>query len=108
VLEIIVERDRLTRNSMGVARHDLLVRAVTRAIDEADPIGLLALGCPPDEYAPEVEAIVPRVSKASGPSEVRQIVHEEFVQSYGTGTPEESFEALSQAIWDAVAEFRAS
>ena len=36
-----------------------LVEAVSNAIDRADPIGLLAMGCPTDEYAPEVGPLFP-------------------------------------------------
>jgi SMI1/KNR4 family protein SUKH-1 len=53
-------------------RHSVLAEAVGSAIDEADPIGLLAMGCPGDEYSQEMGAIVPRVSKASDSSEVRE------------------------------------
>jgi hypothetical protein len=35
-------------------RYKELVAAVERAINEADPIGLLEIGAPPDEYAPEI------------------------------------------------------
>jgi hypothetical protein len=31
-----------------------LVEAVSQAADRADPIGLLAMACPADEYGPEV------------------------------------------------------
>jgi len=38
----------------AVARYHALVAAVMQAIDAADPVGLLGLGCPADEHAPEV------------------------------------------------------
>jgi len=59
----------------GRTRYDILRAAVGRAVDEADPIGLLAMGCPEDEYSAEIGTIVPRVSKASGPDDVRRILH---------------------------------
>ena len=37
------------------AADNVLVKTVERAINEADPIGLLDLGAPSDEYAPEIE-----------------------------------------------------
>ena len=40
-------------------RYQDLVAAVERAINEADPIGLLAGGAPSDEYAPETGTILP-------------------------------------------------
>jgi hypothetical protein len=93
----------------GRTRYDLLVTAVARAVDEADPISLLAIGCPADEYSAEIDTIVPQVSKASGPGEVRQIVHEEFVRWFDAriAGPEEAYELLSQRIWLAVIQFRA-
>ena len=54
----------------GRTRYDALRAEVSRAIDDADPIGLLATGCPADEYSPEIGTIVPRVSTASDPGEV--------------------------------------
>lgn len=67
----------------GRAKYETLAAAVGRAIDDADPIGLLGMGCPGDEYSPEIGTIVPRVSKASTAGEVRRILHEEFVRWFG-------------------------
>ena len=39
-----------------------LAEAVAQAINEADPIGLLAIGAPSDEYSPEHETILPRLA----------------------------------------------
>jgi hypothetical protein len=93
----------------GRTRYDLLVTAVARAVDEADPIGLLAMGSPADEYSLEIDTIVPRVSKAFGPGEVRRIVHEEFVRWFDAGIagPEEAYESLAQRVWEAVIQFQA-
>ena len=92
----------------GRARYEALVAAVTQAIDEADPIGLLEIGCPADEYSPEVRTVVPRVSKASGAAEVRRILHEEFVRWFGVDTAgsEEACEAPALRIWEAVLVFQ--
>ena len=90
------------------ARSERLSAAVGRAIDEADPIGLLEMGCPEDEYSPEIGTVVPRVSRASDPAEVRRILHEEFLRWFGEGTagPEEAYEAPALRIWQAVLEYR--
>jgi hypothetical protein len=92
------------------AKYETLAAAVGRAIDEADPIGLLGMGCPGDEYSPEIGTIVPRVSKASSAGEVRRILHEEFVRWFGEGTAgsEEAYEQPALRIWEAVTEFRRS
>ena len=43
-------------------RYQVLVAAIERAINETDPIGLLEIGAPSDEYAPEIGTIVPRLA----------------------------------------------
>jgi hypothetical protein len=76
---------------------------------DANPIGLLALGCPADEYSAEVGTIVPRVSKASDTAEVRRIIHEEFVRWFDASMagPETAYESLASRVWEAVVQFRA-
>jgi hypothetical protein len=93
----------------GRTRYEALVAAVASAVDEADPIGLLAMGCPADEYSAEIGTIVPRVSKAVDPADVRRIVHEEFVRWFDAGIagPEDAYELVAQRVWDAVEQYRA-
>ena len=62
-------------------RYQDLVAAVERAINEADPIGLLAGGAPSDEYAPEIGTIIP---------------------------PRQAYEVPARQIWDALLEYRKS
>jgi len=91
------------------AGYEALVAATARAIDEADPIGLLAMGAPEDEYWPEIDTIVRRVSSAASSGEVRQILHEEFVRWFDPSIagPEEAYEVSAQRIWEAVMHYRA-
>lgn len=93
----------------GRVRYEALVAATARAIDAADPIGLLAMGAPEDEYSPEVGTIVPKVSRATSPSEVRQILHGEFVRWFGPelAGAQEEYDAPAQRIWEAVVQYRA-
>jgi hypothetical protein len=67
-------------------RHQVLVAAVERAINEADPIGLLEIGAPADEYAPEIGTIVPRLASAERPEDVTTLLHEEFIRWFGDDT----------------------
>jgi hypothetical protein len=92
----------------GILRYRNLVAAVKRAIDEADPIGLLDMGAPADEYALEVGTIVPRVAKAERPEEVADILHAEFVRWFDQNTagPREIYDAPARRVWEAVLEFR--
>jgi hypothetical protein len=91
-------------------RYDTLVDAVTRVINEADPMGLLALECPLDEYSPEVGTIVPRVVKASSPDEVKSMLFEEFDRWFGEGSVPRvaTFDVPAQAIWQAVLDWHVS
>jgi hypothetical protein len=92
----------------AIRRHETLVAAVKVAIDEADPIGLLKIGAPSDEYEPEVGTIVPRVVKAADVDEFHRIVHEEFGRWFGVDIagPIAAYEAPAWVIWQAVLSFR--
>ena len=92
------------------ARYRALVAAVERAINEADPIGLLEGGAPADEYSSEAGTIVPRVVNAQNVDEITAVVHEEFLRWFGDDSagPRQAYEAPARQIWEAVLEFRKS
>ena len=46
---------------MPVDHGAALVRAVAEAFSTADPLGLLAAGCPEDEYSPEINDLAERL-----------------------------------------------
>lgn len=71
------------RAGADVARRDLR-QVVKKAVDRFDPIGLLSLGCPDDEYAPEIERIVQQLNTAKALSldRVQTILHETFVEYF--------------------------
>ena len=75
--------------------------AVAAIIAKADPINLLALGAPGDEYDGEVAVIVPQLTAARGPEDVRTIVRAEFVRRFGeeVAGPQESYDEPAAAIW---------
>lgn len=89
-------------------RYQDLVAAVERAINEADPIGLVAGGAPSDEYAPEIGTIIPLLANAHRPDDVTGVLHGEFVRWFGEGTagPRQAYEAAARRIWDALLEYR--
>jgi hypothetical protein len=90
------------------AKRGALAEAVAKAIDESDPIGLLAIGAPADEYDPEVRTILPRLPGANGVEDVLAIVHEEFSRWFGADTagPRQAYESAASRIWDAVRRYR--
>jgi hypothetical protein len=103
------ENSLLSMRAMNT-RYQALVAAVERAINEADPIGLLGAGAPADEYGPEIGTILPRIKNAQRPGDVTDVLHEEFLRWFGEGTagPRQAYEAPARQIWDALLEFRKS
>ena len=91
-------------------RYQALVEAVERAINDADPIGLLEGGAPADEYSPEIGTIVPRVVNAQSVDEVTAVLHEEFLRWFGDDTagPRQGYEVPARQIWGALLEYRKS
>ena len=83
------------------ARLAELFAAVTRAINVADPIGLLASGAPDDEYWPELRTVVPRLAKTQSIQECQEILHEEFVRWFSADTagPPEAYASLAVDLW---------
>lgn len=61
-----------------------LHRIVKESVDRLDPIGLLAIGCPDDEYAPEIKRIAQQLvtAKTLSLDIVQTILHETFVEFF--------------------------
>ena len=78
-----------------------LLAQVTRIVNAADPIGLLAMDCPPDEYGPEIPIIAARVLDASSETDLRRSVHKIFVDWFDLSTagPEATYEDLARTLW---------
>ncbi len=89
-------------------RRRVLALAVARAIDDADPIGLLASGAPADEYAREIGTILPRIADTNGVDDVVVILHEEFSRWFGADKagPRQAYRRPASRIWEAVREYR--
>jgi hypothetical protein len=98
-----ISRRQLFKREFRVLRGD-----VSSAIAAADPINLLSLGAPADEYDREVDAILARISEARGVDDIQTIVHDEFVRFFGMDTAgaRERYAAAAQAIWHAVVKSR--
>ena len=77
-------------------RHDL--EGIAFFDENGEPIN-------PDEYAPEVGTILPRLNIAKNADDVAQIVMEEFEHWFDSGhSPEnsEGFKPLAKEIWEAM------
>jgi hypothetical protein len=83
-------------------RYKMLMHELNQVVRKHDPIGLIAMGAPEDEYEAEVGTIAPRLRTAQSAQETTRIVYEEFVHWFGeesTTGPESSYAALGEAIW---------
>jgi hypothetical protein len=84
------------------AQFERLRAVVWDAVNEADPIGLLAIGAPADEYEAEVGTIVPRLGTATSEADVRDILLEEFTRWFSAdiaARKPERYDAPARAIW---------
>ena len=68
-----------------------------------DPMNLISLGAPSDEYDPEVGTVLPRLKEARSETELRSIIHVEFVRWFGAGEagPEHLYAGLARELWAA-------
>jgi hypothetical protein len=82
-------------------KYQVLRKIVDSAIRHDDPMGLLEMGSPSDEYDPEVGSILPRLKEAETEDQLCSIVHEEFLHWFGdpTAGPKEAYRAIAQEIW---------
>jgi hypothetical protein len=79
-----------------------LRRAIASVLRRHDPVGLISMGAPDDEYDPEVGTILPRMRDATSELNMVRILHEEFVRWFGhdqAGTVT-SYEAPAREIWE--------
>lgn len=66
-----------------------------------DPI-VLNFGDNEDEYAPEVQLILPRLRQARSADDLRRIMHEEFIGWFeGMAGPESRYDAPARELWAA-------
>jgi len=84
------------------AAYGSLYSEVSRLLREDDPISLIAMGAPDDEYDPEVSTILPRLREANAAVDVQRIVHEEFVRWFGADIagPLTDYADVAARIWD--------
>jgi len=68
---------------------------------ESDPLGLVSLGAPVDEYRSEAETITLRRREASSRGDVQRIVHEEFVYWFDQqiAGPPGNYSQIAEVLW---------
>jgi broad specificity phosphatase PhoE len=93
---------RRKRQAALKAAYGALYTEVSRLMREADPIRLIAIGAPEDEYDVELRTILPRLREAKSADDVQRIVHEEFVHWFSAeiAGPAEQYAEVSKNIWE--------
>ena len=78
---------------------DVLIK---HAIDRADPIHLLAIGAPDNEYEPEIRDITSRVGECVIAEEMQLLLHEVFTKWFDAriAGPQELYRAPAEVIWN--------
>ena len=76
-----------------------LQNRVTAAVNGADPVGLLTIGCPSDEYGPEISRILPLLFRATSPQRFEQQLYELFVEMFDkTAGPADAYRELASEL----------
>jgi hypothetical protein len=87
-------------------RYQELLTSVSRAITDADPIGLIRGGAPADEYQPEAAKLLPTLARATCIADVEQAVRDTFEDAFGRSGAPAPDGALFERLWQIVATFR--
>ena len=99
------------------ARFGELYEQILAILQRHDPIGI---GYLPDEYEPEVDTILLRLSEAHSLAALRRIIYEEFVWWFGSSEAasweerlatseaglEENYEPIALEIWSVLQSYR--
>jgi len=73
---------------------------IRQLINKHDPIALMNMDCPEDEYDPETESIAPKLKKCTTKDEVHEMVHLEFVEWFDESAGEkETYLLLAEDLW---------
>ena len=94
----------ISRRNLFAREFHPLRNVVATAIAKADPINLLQLGAPGDEYDQEVSAILQALRNASSEEDVCRIVRGEFARRFGEDIagPPQRYTDASASIWRAL------
>jgi hypothetical protein len=106
----VISEGRRKRQVSLKAEYGALYTEVSRLMREADPIRLIGIGAPDDEYDVEVRTILPRLREAKSPDDVQRIVHEEFARWFGADIAGSAaqYADVSKNIWEAWNKFPVS
>lgn len=73
---------------------------VKKAVDNADPYGLLGMGAPDDEYDLESEAIAAAVSVGDSEEKIAEIAAEVFAKEFNRKITADRFREFAHIVWN--------
>lgn len=77
-----------------------LAEKVKAIVNKHDPIGLFCMGCPDDEYSPEIERIVPKLQGTASVEQLHDEVYRTFVDMFGDLVgPKDDYKKLSDELY---------
>ena len=87
--------------SASIEKRLLLERLVAEAIARHDPLGLHALGAPPNEYEPQARAVAAAIARCHSAEACLDLVWDVFGESFGeSAAPKERFARLANDIFE--------
>lgn len=73
---------------------------VKRAVDAADPCGLLEIGAPSDEYELEVGRIAEAVSESDTEERIAEVAAEVFSRAFAEKITADKFREFARGVWN--------
>jgi hypothetical protein len=98
----VTERDKIRSDRSAIKKEfGALYTDVLALLFKADPIGI-NFKDNTDEYEPEVDTILPRLSSCANAADTEKVVHEEFVRWFDRDTagPQEWYRVVATQIWE--------
>lgn len=77
-----------------------MIGLVRKVINKHDPLGLLEMGAPEDEYSPEINSISKRLTTQMSKQEIEKVVFEEFDYWFGVEITKSKSPALKEIAKD--------
>lgn len=68
-------------------------------VNNHDPIGLIEIGCPIDEYDPEVKTIIVKLDLAKTEEDIHNLIFNEFTEWFGDMVKKENLSKMANDIY---------
>lgn len=76
-----------------------IAKVIRTEINRADPIGLISMGAPSNEYDPEINIIVKKILKTGSVDELEHlIIYKTFVEMFGLETVGQKYKYKKLAL----------